>query len=102
MLNFRKIVMNDSYGSSSASSLTHGETQKFMVQRLIECWQDARVGVSLPYRRDINPTLLGAAIPYAFVVQYRKITQPKFRLVGNKINDLFGADARGMPFSAIL
>ncbi|QUS35225.1 PAS domain-containing protein [Falsirhodobacter algicola] len=72
-----------------------------MIASIRACWQSLRAGEDLPARSQIDPVLLGTALPHAFLIERSAPGVFRFRLAGRHLTDLMGMELRGMPLTAL-
>lgn len=60
-------------------------------------WDSARGGDPIPARTSIDPAHLDAALPFSFVAERVAPQTLRLRVAGQRLSQLLGMDARGMP-----
>lgn len=60
-------------------------------------WQALRPGTDIPMRSQVDPRGLEQALPFTFLLQYED-RLARFRLAGQRVADLLGAELEGAPF----
>ncbi len=63
-------------------------------------WQELSRSTRIPFRSDVDPRRIDAALPHAFVLQRVAEGVGRFRVAGAELETLLGMDPRGMPLSA--
>lgn len=63
-------------------------------------WNELRGPRRLPKRRDVDPGQIGAALPWAFLIQRVAPGVGRIRVAGQRLSELLGMEARGMPLTA--
>lgn len=71
--------------------------QSRVASDVLVVWKNLRNGEGLPRRADLDPSLLGAGLPYSFVLQRVAPGIARFRVAGRHLHDLMGMDVRAMP-----
>ncbi|WP_291839222.1 PAS domain-containing protein [Limimaricola sp.] len=72
-----------------------------MLAALEHYWRDLRGAQRLPVRRAVDPGRIDAALPHAFILERIAPGVARFRVTGQKINEMLGLDGRGMLFDAL-
>ncbi|MDE0983216.1 MAG: PAS domain-containing protein [Yoonia sp.] len=71
-----------------------------MLKQLEQHWHSLRVNGTIPARDDVDPGIIGSALPWTFVLQRVAPGVARMRVAGQQLHDLLGMDPRGMPISA--
>lgn len=72
-----------------------------MLRDLERYWQELSRSSVIPFRSDVDPRRIDAALPYAFVLQRVARGVARFRVAGAEIENLLGMDPRGMPLTTL-
>ncbi len=72
-----------------------------LLQSLERYWRELRGAQRLPVRSAVDPTRIDAVLPHAFIAERVSPQVARLRVSGQRINDLIGADGRGMPLSVL-
>ncbi len=72
-----------------------------LLSALESYWRELRGVQRLPVRSAVDPTRIDAVLPHAFIAERISAGMVRMRVSGQRINDLIGADGRGMPLSAL-
>lgn len=72
-----------------------------LLQSLESYWRELRGAQRLPVRSAVDPTRIDAVLPHAFIAERISPRVARLRVSGQRINDLIGADGRGMPLSVL-
>lgn len=62
-------------------------------------WQDMRGLSGLPHRSNFDPARLDTALPYSFILERVAKGAARFRVSGQKVNEMMLMETRGMPLS---
>lgn len=71
------------------------------VQIVHRYWEALRHGRQMPLRSEIDPRGLEGALEYAFILERVAPQVARFRLAGQHISALAGAEVRGMPVTTL-
>lgn len=63
-------------------------------------WEALRNGRDVPYRSEIDPRGIEAALEHTFILERIAPRVARFRLSGRHLNDLMGYEVRGMPLTS--
>ncbi len=63
-------------------------------------WEALRNGRDVPYRSEIDPRGIEAALEHTFILERIAPRVARFRLSGRHLNDLMGFEVRGMPLTS--
>lgn len=78
------------------------EARRFRAVGLVEnYWHALRGGRPVPARAEIDPRGIEDALEYAFILERIAPRQGRLRIAGRHLSDLAGAEARGLPLSAL-
>jgi hypothetical protein len=78
------------------------EARRFRAVGLVESyWHALRGPRPVPARAEVDPRGIEDALEYAFILERIAPRQGRLRIAGRHLSDLAGAEARGMPLSAL-
>lgn len=78
------------------------EARRFRAVGLVESyWHALRSARPLPARAEVDPRGIEDALEYAFILERIARRQGRLRIAGRHLSDLAGAEARGLPLSAL-
>ena len=63
-------------------------------------WREMRGDQSMPQRDAMDPASIDGVLPYSFILERVGFGLARFRVSGQKINDMMQMETRGMPISA--
>lgn len=72
-----------------------------ILRKLESYWQTMRRTQRIPSRLDLQPAKIDTVLPYAFIVHRVAPGIARFRVAGQKVNDVLKMDARGMPLTTL-
>lgn len=64
-------------------------------------WDGLRAGRLAPMRADVSPRGLSGALSHCFILERVTPNLARFRVFGQQIGDMMGADSRGLPISTL-
>jgi hypothetical protein len=69
-----------------------------LTQELYDYWNGRRGEQAMPERRDIDPAAIRRILADSFVLAVEPGENPRFRVAGTKVCELFGRELRGDDF----
>ncbi len=67
---------------------------------VLEYWDKLRDGAALPCRMDVDPSRMGDALPYIFLLERLAPGIARLRLAGRHLHDVMGRDVAGSPITS--
>lgn len=67
---------------------------------VLEYWDKLRDGAALPYRMDVDPSRMGDALPYVFLLEYLAPGIARLRIAGRHLHDVMGRNVAGSPITS--
>ena len=72
-----------------------------LTRELYDYWNGRRGEEAMPERRDIDPAAIRRILADSFVLAVEPGQQPRFRVAGTKVCELFGRELRGEDFMGL-
>ncbi|HSG36115.1 MAG TPA: PAS domain-containing protein [Paracoccaceae bacterium] len=76
-------------------------TRPAEIVALEQYWRQLRGARTLPVRTEIDPNRIDRSLPYSFIGEHMAPGIVRLRVTGQRMNQMVGADARGMPLSTL-
>ncbi len=71
-----------------------------IASEVLDYWDTLRDGAALPQRMEIDPSRMGDALPYVFLLEHLAPGIARLRLAGRHLHDLMGRDVSGSPVTS--
>ena len=72
-----------------------------VLSTLEDYWRSLRDADTIPARTSLDPAQIEQILPYTFILQRVAYGTARFRVAGQRIQDLLRLDPRGMPFTTL-
>ena len=96
--NFRRFVISQIHQETALFDTGSRPAQIVALERY---WRQLRGARTLPVRTEVDPAQIDSALPYSFIGERMASGIVRLRVTGQRMNQMIGSDARGMPLSSL-
>lgn len=73
-----------------------------LTEQVAKYWDSLRRGQIVPYRSEVDPRRIEAALGCTFIAEMVSPTMARLRIAGTEINAILGMETRGMPLTSMV
>ena len=96
--NFRRFVISQIHQETALFDTGSRPAQIVALERY---WRQLRGARTLPVLTEVDPAQIDSALPYSFIGERMASGIVRLRVTGQRMSQMIGSDARGMPLSSL-